>query len=68
MKAINRGEHRDNIVLIQVTSKVEVERAIMKENKTRFKLAYLFLMLNSDMCVDLGLLGEGFLTREILGS
>ena len=65
---INRVEYRDNGVLIQVTSREEVERAIIKENETRFKLAYSFLMLNSDMCVDLGLSGEGFLTKEILSS
>ena len=39
MKAINRVEHRDNRVLIQVMSKTEVERVIMKENEMRFQLA-----------------------------
>ena len=68
MKAINRVECRDNGALIQVSSKVEVERVIMKENETRFKLAYSLLMLNSDMCIDLELSGEGSLAREILSS
>ena len=68
IKVIKRVECRDNGVLIQVTSKAEVERVIMKENKKRFKLTRSSLMLNSDMCVDLGLLEEGSLTKEILGS
>ena len=67
MKAINIV-CRNNGVLIQVMSKVEVERAIMKENEIRFKLTSSFPMLNSDICVDLGLSGEGLLTKEILSS
>ena len=39
MKVIKRVECRDNGVLIQVTSKAEVERVIMKENEMRFQLA-----------------------------
>ena len=61
-------EHRDNRVLIQVMSKVEVERVIIKENEARFKLAYSSLTLRDDMCVDLGLSGDGPLTRESLSS
>ena len=66
MKVIKSAECRDNRVLIQVMSKAKVERAIMKENKTKFKLAYSSLMLKDDMCVDLGLSGDGTLAKEIL--
>ena len=58
MKAINRVECRDNGALIQVSSKVEVERVIMKENETRFKLAYLSSMINSHIHTDIGISGE----------
>ena len=67
MKAISRVEYRDNRMLIQVKSKVEVERVITKENEIRFKLAYSSLILNGETHAELGFSGEGFLTREILG-
>ena len=40
----------------------------MKENKTRFKVAYSSPMLNGNMCTDLELSGDGPLTRETLSS
>ena len=40
MKVINRVEHRENRVWIQVTTTEEVGNAIMKENAAWFKLAY----------------------------
>ena len=61
-------EQKENGVLIQVVSKKEVERAVMKENITRFNLAYLYLILNEDLHAGLGLSREVALSKEVLSS
>ena len=40
----------------------------MKENAARFKLAYSLLILSLELSDDLGIVGEGRLSQEILHS
>ena len=68
LKAINRVEYREDEELIQVSTKNEVENAIMKENSSRFRFVYSLLILEDFMCKELGLSGEGNLTQDILNS
>lgn len=68
MKSIRSVEYRDNGVLIQASSKEEVEHAIMKENSSRFRLAYTSLLLEGNLHHELGPSGEGPLSRDILTS
>ena len=68
LKAINRVEYRKDGELIQVSTKNEVENAIMRENSSRFRLAYSLLILEKNMCKELGPSGEGNLSQDILNS
>ena len=68
LKAINRVEYREDGELIQVSTKNEVENAKMKENLSRFRLAYSSLILEENMCKELGPSGEGNLSQDILNS
>ena len=68
MKSINNVEHRDNGVLMQASSKEEVEHAIMKEKSNRFRLTCISPTLEGNRCHKLGLSGEGLLSRDILTS
>ena len=68
LKIINRVEYREDRILIQVFTKNEVENAIIKENSSRFRLTYSSLILEENMCEELGLLGEGKLSQDILNS
>ena len=61
-------ENRESGVLIQATTKEEVECAIMKENSARFRLAYTSPTLNDDMHGDLGPSREGNLAKDILNN
>ena len=47
-------------------SKEEVEYAIMKENVVRFKLAYSLPILSLELSNDLGRVGEGRISQDIL--
>ena len=40
----------------------------MRENSSRFRLAYSALILEDNICEELGLSGEGNLPKEILNS
>ena len=51
-----------------MTTKEEVEKAIMKENLLQFGLAYWSLLLEDNLCHDLGLLREEHLAKYFLGS
>ena len=68
LKSIDSVEYRENGVLLQATSKEEVEYAIMKENSCRFRLAYTSPILQGDLHDSLGPSGEGSLTNDILTS
>ena len=68
LKAINRVEYRERGELIQVSTKNEVENAIMKENSSRFRLAYSTLILDDNICEELDPSGESKLSQEILNS
>ena len=68
MKSINKVEHVEEGNLVQVVTKEEVENAIMKENSSRFRLAYSSPLLNDELSEELGLSGEGSLSKDILGS
>ena len=68
MKSISNVEHRDNGVLLQASSKEEVEYAIMKENCNRFRLAYTSPALEGNSYHELGPSGKGLLSRDILTS
>ena len=68
LKAINRVEYREGGELIQVSIKNEVENSIMRENSSRFRLAYSALILDDNNCKELGPSGEGKLSKEILNS
>ena len=68
MKSINNVEYRDNGVLIQTSTKEELEHAIMKENSNRFRLAYTSPTLEGNLHHELGPSGEGPLSRDILTS
>ena len=61
-------EYKENRVLIQVTTKVIIENAIVKENLVRFHLTYSWLVLKDDMCKELCLSGEGDWTKDILSN
>ena len=66
MNAINRVEYREDGILIQVNTKEEVENAVIRENSSRFRLAYSALILKDRLCAELGLSGEGNLSKAIL--
>ena len=66
MNTINRVEYREDGVLIQVNTKEEVENAVIQENSSRFRLAYSALILEDGLCTELGLSGEGDLSKDIL--
>ena len=68
MKFINKVECREEGILVQVVPKEEVENAIMKENSSRYRLACSSPLLDDELCEELGLLGEGNLSKEILTS
>ena len=68
MKSINKVEHKEEGVLVQVTTQDEVENAIMKENSTQFRLACSSLIFKDEMCKELDPSGEGRLAQDILGS
>ena len=53
-------------MIIQVTNKEDVERAIIKENTARFKLAYSSPILSLELSDDLERLGEGRSSQDIL--
>ena len=59
MKAINRVENKEEGVLVQVTTKSEIENAIMKENSLRFRLACSSPLLENTLYEELGPSGEG---------
>ena len=46
MKSINKVKHREHSCFMQILSQVRIEDGIMKENSSRFKLAYSSLLLN----------------------
>ena len=66
MKAIEKVEYRRDRELIQVSTKEEVEGAIMQENLGRFQLAYVSPLLKGDLCDQLGMSWEGILSEELL--
>ena len=68
LKAINRVEYRKGRELIQVSTKNEVENTIIRENSSRFRLAYSALILEDNICEELSPSGEGNLSKEILNS
>ena len=53
---------------MQASSKEEVEHAIMKENLSRFRLACTSPLLEGNLHHELGPLGEGPPSRDILTS
>ena len=66
MKSINKVKYYEYKELIQVSAKEEAESAIIKENTGRFKLMHSFLLLERDLCQELGILGEGKLAENAL--
>ena len=68
LKTINRVEYREGGELIQVSTKYEVENVIMRENSSRFRLAYTALILEDKIYKELGLSGEGNVSKKILNS
>ena len=68
MKSINKVEYKEEGTLVQVVTKEDAENAIMKENSSRFRLAYSSPLLDDELCEELGLSGEGNLSKDILGS
>ena len=68
MKAISREECRENGALIQAISKEDDQRAIVKENLVRSKLACSSPILSLELSNDLGRVGEGRLPQDILYS
>ena len=66
MNAINRVKYREDGILIWVNTKEEVENAVIRENSSRFRLAYSALILEDRLCAELGLLREGDLSKAIL--
>ena len=68
MKSINKVEHKEEGTLVQVVTKKEVENAIMKENSSRFRLACSSPLLDNKLSEEMGLLGEGDLSKDTLGS
>ena len=65
MNAINRVEYREEGILIQVNTKEEVENAVIRENSSRFRLTYSALILEDRLYIELGLSGEGDLSKDI---
>ena len=65
IKAMNRVEYREEGVLIQINTKEEVENTVMRENSSRFRLTYSALILEDRLCTELGLSGEGDLSKDI---
>ena len=55
MRAIDRVEVREGSDLIQVSTQVAVEAAIMRENTGRFKLAYSSPFLSGNLLEQLGI-------------
>ena len=53
---------------MQASSKEDVKHAIMKENSTRFRLAYTSPTLEGNLYHELGPSGEGPLSKDILTS
>ena len=51
---INRIEYREYRVLIEVTTKEEVENTIIKENAARFRLDFALLILSYSIYKGLG--------------
>ena len=68
LKVIDKVEFRDRGDLIIVSTKDAIESTIMKENSSRFKLACISQLLEGDLCDQLGMLGEGILSEEILNN
>ena len=68
MKSINKVEYKEEETLVQVVTKEDAENAIIKENSSRFRLAYSSLLLDNELCEELGLSGEGNLSKDILES
>ena len=66
MNAINQVEYREEGVLIQVNTKEEVENTVIRENSSRFRLAYFTLILEDGLHIELSLSGEGNLSKAIL--
>ena len=68
MKFINKAECNEEGILVQVVTREDAENTMMKENSSRFRLAYSSPLLYDELCEDLGLLGEGNLSKDILWS
>ena len=68
MKSINKVECKEKGTLVQVVTREDAENAIMKENPSRFRLAYSSPLLDDELCEELGLSGDGNLSKDILGS
>ena len=66
MNAINRVEYREDSVLIQINTKEEIENTVIRENSSRFRLAYSTLILEDGLYTELSLSGEGDLSKAIL--
>ena len=63
---IKRVEHKECGCVIQVTSQVLIERAIIKENSQRFTLAHSSQLLHPNIANSLGHSGEGQLSQNML--
>ena len=66
INSISKVECKEQGMLVQVTTKKEVETAIMKENLLQFELACSSLLLEDNLSNDLGLSGEEHLSKGIL--
>ena len=66
MKSINKVEYKEGGNIILVLMKEDTDSVIIKENEGRFKLSYIFSLLEGNLLRKLEISGEGALASEIL--
>ena len=68
IRLIDKVEYREHSCLIQVSFQDKVRAATIKENSSKFKLAYNSPLLEEDLVSNLGLSGKGKLPEEVLSN
>ena len=66
MKATKKVEYYEYSYLVKVLSQLEAKDTITKENSYYFKLTYSSLLLNSELVIHLGFMGNSNLSNDIL--
>ena len=66
LNSITAVEYKEHGIIIQSSSKIQVERAIMKENSKRFQLAYSLPLFEKSILEQIGYFSEKYPAYQLI--